>query len=252
MALGSVPTGASLVSNQHDEVLVVDNANIFDNLTISTPLPIRFDTAGVHVGGLAPSFVPNMTLTLEAGVTLKFSKWSTGPTMVIFGDGGQPTDKNAAFVVRGTAASPVTLTSDEAVPAAGDWAGIWLRTSNGSQIDHLRLEFAGGDARSGRRAAGRYRPPHRAAARRRRHRSAVRAPAVLITNSTFSNNAAISRSTRSGRVRVRADPDRDEHLHESRSGLHPEQELHRRRLRRGRSRPAGLPRALSETARRNG
>jgi hypothetical protein len=53
MALGSVPTGASLISNQHDEILVVDNANIFDNLTISTPLPIRFNTAGVHVGGLA-------------------------------------------------------------------------------------------------------------------------------------------------------------------------------------------------------
>jgi len=190
MALGSVPTGASLISNQHDEILVVDNANIFDNLTISTPLPIRFNTAGVHVGGLAPSFVPNMTLTLEAGVTLKFSKWSTGPTMVIFGDGGQPADKNAAFVVRGTAASPVTLTSDEAVPAAGDWAGIWLRTSNGSQIDHLRLEYAGGDAAIGRASCGPITARHTAPLLVGDDTDQQYVPpAVLITNSTFSNNA---------------------------------------------------------------
>jgi hypothetical protein len=190
MALGSVPTGASLVVNQHGEILVVDNANIFDNLTISTPLPIRFNTSGVHVGGLAPSFVPNMTLTLEAGVTLRFAKWSTGPTMVTFGDGGQPTDKNAAFVVRGTAASPVTLTSDEAVPAAGDWAGVWLRTSNGSQIDHLRLEYAGGDAAIGPASCGPITARHAAPLLVGDDTDQQYVPpAVLITNSTFSNNA---------------------------------------------------------------
>ena len=190
MALGSVPTGASLVNNQHDEILVVDNANIFDNLTISTPLPIRFNTAGVHVGGLAPSFVPNMTLTLEAGVTLRFAKWSTGPTMVIFGDGGQAHDKNAAFVVRGTAANPVTLTSGEAAPAPGDWAGLWLRTSNGSQIDHLRIEFAGGDAAIGPASCGPITARHAAPLIVGDDTDQQYVPsAALITNSTFVNNA---------------------------------------------------------------
>ena len=170
MALGSVPTGASLVNNQHDEILVVDNANIFDNLPISTPLPIRFNTAGVHVGGLAPSFVPNMTLTLEAGVTLRFAKWSTGPTMVIFGDGGQPTDKNAALVVRGTAASPVTLTSGEAVPERGRLGGHLAahqqRLADRPPAARIRRRRRGD--RAGELRAD-HRPPHRAAARRRRH-----------------------------------------------------------------------------------
>ena len=59
MALGSIPPSSILDGNLHDEILVVDNANIFDNLTIKTPLPIRFKTDGVHVGGLAPTFVQN-------------------------------------------------------------------------------------------------------------------------------------------------------------------------------------------------
>lgn len=190
MALGSIPTGAILGGNQHDEILVTENANIFDNLDIRTTLPIRFATAGVHVGGLAPSFVPNLTLTLEAGVTLRFAKWSTGPTMVIFGDGGQAPDKNAALVVRGTAAQPVTLTSDEAAPQPGDWAGLWLRTSNGSQIDHLKIEYAGGDAAIGPASCGPITARHAAPLIVGDDTDQQYVPsAVLITNSTFSNNA---------------------------------------------------------------
>ncbi|MEO8525218.1 MAG: hypothetical protein ABI460_10910 [Caldimonas sp.] len=190
MALGSIPTGAVLVGNQHDEIFVTENANIFDNLDIRTTLPIRFNTSGVHVGGLAPSFVPNMTLTLEAGVTLKFAKWSTGPTMVTFGDGGQAVDKNAALVVRGTASQPVTLTSDETNPGPGDWAGIWLRTSNGSQIDHLRIAYAGGDAAIGPASCGPITARHAAPLLVGDDTDAqYLPPSVLITNSTFSNNA---------------------------------------------------------------
>jgi hypothetical protein len=190
MALGSVPSG-TYVGNLHDELLVVDNANIFDNLDIfDRGVPIRFATDGVHVGGLAPSFVPDLTLTLEAGVVIRFAKFSSGPTMVTFGDLGQSQDKNAAFVVKGTASKPVTLTSGEGVPAPGDWAGIWLATSNRSQIDHLIISYAGGDAAVGPRNCG---PPGV------RHTAALLVgdgtdlqyipPGVLITNSTFTDNA---------------------------------------------------------------
>jgi hypothetical protein len=190
MALGSVPSGTYL-GNLHDELLVVDNANIFDNLDIvDRGVPIRFATDGVHVGGLAPSFVPDLTLTLEAGVVIRFAKFSSGPTMVTFGDVGQTQDKNAAFVVKGTASKPVTLTSGEDVPAPGDWAGIWLVTSNRSQMDHLTISYAGGDAAVGPRNCG---PPGV------RHTAALLVgdgtdlqyipPGVLITNSTFSDNA---------------------------------------------------------------
>jgi len=190
MALGSVPSG-SYLGNLHDELLVVDNANIFDNLDIfDRGVPIRFATDGVHVGGLAPSFVPDLTLTLEAGVVIRFAKFSSGPTMVTFGDLGQTQDKNAAFVVKGTASKPVTLTSGEDVPAPGDWAGIWLATSNRSQMDHLIISYAGGDAAVGPRNCG---PPGV------RHTAALLVgdgtdgqyipPGVLITNSTFNDNA---------------------------------------------------------------
>jgi hypothetical protein len=195
MALGSIPSG-DYTGNMHDEALVVDNANVFDNLDIRTTLPIRFNTSGVHVGGLAPNFVPNLTLTLEAGVILRFAKWPTGPTMVTFGDVGQTTDKNAALVVRGTAASPVALTSGEAVPLPGDWAGLWLVTSNGSQIDHLVIEYAGGDAAVGPLNCGPIDPSiHQQA----RHTAPLLVgdgtdrqyvpPPGLITNSIFRNNA---------------------------------------------------------------
>jgi hypothetical protein len=59
--------------------------------------------------------------------------------------------------VHGTALNPVVFTSALAVPlvpggtapAPGDWAGLWLLTSNGSQIDHAVIEYAGGDAAIG-------------------------------------------------------------------------------------------------------
>ena len=90
MALGSIPSGTYPFFG---DILVVENANIFDNLTINTTVPIHFKTDSVHVGGLAPTFVPNVTLTLNAGVTLKFERASTAPTLVGFGDIGQSPDK---------------------------------------------------------------------------------------------------------------------------------------------------------------
>ena len=197
MALGSVPSGTTSGSANPavSEIRVVENFNVFDDLTISTDVPIRFKTDTVHVGGLAPAFVPNLTLTLEAGVTLKFEKASTTPTLVTFGDGGQPVDKNAALVVRGTAAAPVRFTSAAATPAPGDWAGLWLRTSNGSQIDHAIIEFAGGDASIGPASCGPFDP---SIAQRARHSAALLVgndidrqyvpPAGLVTHSVFRNN----------------------------------------------------------------
>ena len=191
MALGSI--GASMLGTSAD-IKVVENANIFDNLTISTSVPIRFKTDGVHVGGLAPTFVPDLTLTLGPGVTLKF-EGNTGPPLVTFGDVGQTQDKNAALVVQGTAAQPVLFTSGAASPAPGDWAGLWLGTSNGSQIDHAIIEYAGGDAAIGPVSCG---PIDPSISQRARNTAALIVgdgtdqqyvpPAGLVTNTTFRNN----------------------------------------------------------------
>ena len=193
MALGSVPANARAYKSVA-EIKVVENANIFDNLTISTILPIHFKTDGVHVGGLAPTFVQNVTLTLNAGVTLMF-EGLTGPPMVVFGDLGQTTDKNAALVVRGTPGGPVLFTSGKATPAPGDWAGLWLATSNGSQIDNAIIEFAGGDANVGPQSCGPFDP---SIVQRARNTAALLVgdgtdqqyvpPAGLLTNTTFRNN----------------------------------------------------------------
>ena len=196
MALGSIPTNTVFnnATVQASEIRVVENSNIFDNLTISTSQPIHFKTDGVHVGGLAPTFVQNVTLTLKARVTLKF-EGLTGPPMVVFGDQGQTTDKNAALVVQGTPGVPVRFTSGAATPAPGDWAGLWLATSNGSQIDNAIIEFAGGDAHVGPQSCGPFDP---SIVQRARNTAALLVgdgtdqqyvpPAGLVTNTTFRNN----------------------------------------------------------------
>jgi len=191
MALGSI--GPSMLATS-SEIKVVENANITDNLSITTQVPIHFKTDGVHVGGLAPTFVPNLTLTLGPGVTLKF-EGLTGPPMVTFGDGAQAVDKNAALVVQGTAAQPVLFTSAASSPAPGDWAGVWLRTSNGSQIDHAIFEYAGGDASIGPASCG---PIDPGIHQRARNTAALIVgddvdqqyvpPAGLVTNTTFRSN----------------------------------------------------------------
>jgi hypothetical protein len=194
MALGSIPSGTYPFFG---DILVVENANIFDNLTINTTVPIHFKTDSVHVGGLAPTFVPNVTLTLNAGVTLKFERASTAPTLVGFGDIGQSPDKNAALVINGTADAPVLLTSAvRPTPAPGDWAGLWLITSVGSQLNNVIIEYAGGDAGVGPLSCGPIDPNTHSPYR---HTAALLVgdgndlqyapPAGLITNGTFRNNA---------------------------------------------------------------
>jgi hypothetical protein len=196
MALGSIPPNTFGDTALRD-ILVVENANIFDNLTINTNVPIHFKTDSVHVGGLAPSFVANVTLTLNKGVTLKFERASTAPTLVGFGDIGQSPDKNAALVINGTTDAPVLLTSAvRPTPAPGDWAGLWLITSVGSQLNNVIIEYAGGDAGIGPLSCGPFDPsthqPYR-------HTAALLVgdggdlqyapPAGLVTNGTFRNNA---------------------------------------------------------------
>ncbi len=188
MALGSIPTG-TYTGNAVDEVLVVENANVFDNLTIATRLPIRFQAGGIHVGGLAPSFVRNLTLTLKAGVTLKIESPVTGPTLITFGDVGQSPNKNAALVALGTAASPVRFTSGSPGPVPGDWAGIWLATSVGSTLNHVVIEDAGGDAHIGPKSCGPAGSRHTAALFVGDNDPLQYVPpSTLIRNSQFINN----------------------------------------------------------------
>jgi hypothetical protein len=194
MALGSIPSYIGQ-DNAHNEVLVVGNANIFADLTIHNRLPIHFHTDGILVAGGPPSFAPDITLTLDPGVTLKFEKASTSPTLIKFGTGGQTHDQNAALIANGTSFEPVLFTSAAVTPAAGDWAGIWLLTSNRSQLQNVIFEYAGGDASQGPINCG---PFDSSINQQARHTAALLVgdgtdqqyipPASLITGSVFRNN----------------------------------------------------------------
>lgn len=162
MALGSIPTYFKLGSNAHDEVLVVGNANIFADMTIhDRGLPIHFRAAGVKVAGGPPAFVPIVTLTLDAGVVLRFENLSGTPTMMTFGTNGQTQDQNGVLIANGTATRPVIFTTGLDTPptlATDYWAGIWLVTSNGSLLQNVIFEYAGGDAGVGPTSCGPFDP----------------------------------------------------------------------------------------------
>lgn len=145
MALGSIPTYVGQL-NTHDEVLVVGNANVFADLTIHNRLPVHFHSS-VKVAGGPPAFVHQVTLTLDAGVKLRFENTSTTPSMVTFGSGGQTADQVGTLIANGTALNPITFTSGLDSPTTADyWAGFWLLTSNGSLLQNVIFEFAGADA----------------------------------------------------------------------------------------------------------
>jgi hypothetical protein len=200
MAVGSIPTYFKIgQANAHDEVLVVGNANIFADMTVhNRGLPIHFHTAGVRVAGGPPSFAPTVTLTLDAGVVFKFENVSGTPTMMTFGTNGQTQDQNGVLIANGTAADPVIFTSGLDTPpslATDYWAGIWLLTSNGSQLQNVVFEYAGGDASIGPVNCGPIDPSINQPAR---HTAPLLVgdgtdqqyipPANLITGSVFRNN----------------------------------------------------------------
>jgi hypothetical protein len=197
MALGSIPTYIG-GGNAHDEALVVGNANFFADLTIHKRLPIHFHTAGVRVAGGPPAFTPTVTLTLDAGVVFRFENVSGTPTMMTFGTNGQTQDQNGVLIANGSQFDPVIFTSglDSPPTVASDyWAGIWLLTSNGSLLQNVVFEYAGGDAGVGPMSCGPFDPSINQQAR---HTAPLLVgdgtdqqyipPANLITGSVFRNN----------------------------------------------------------------
>jgi hypothetical protein len=200
MALGSMPTYFKIgQANAHDEVLVVGNANIFADMTIhNRGLPIHFHTAGVKVAGGPPAFVPIVTLTLDAGVVLRFENLAGTPTMMTFGTNGQTQDQNGVLIANGTSIEPVIFTTGLDTPptvATDYWAGVWLLTSNGSQLQNVVFEYAGGDAGVGPLSCGPFDPSINQQAR---HTAPLLVgdgtdqqyipPANLITGSVFRSN----------------------------------------------------------------
>jgi hypothetical protein len=96
--------------------------------------------------GPAPPATATVTLTLRPGVAFRFPRvgGQPGARMTFGTNGNAPNNLIGVLDAVGTAAKPIIFTSGEANPAAGDWVGIWLNTANGSRLDHVEINYAGG------------------------------------------------------------------------------------------------------------
>jgi hypothetical protein len=82
------------------------------------------------------------TFTIEEGVKLSFDT-----DVYLWIEYGK-------LVVKGTESQPVTFTSANKSPAAGDWVGVGFRekTMSGTSLDHLIVEYTGSKAGGGQGA----------------------------------------------------------------------------------------------------
>ncbi len=79
------------------------------------------------------------TLTIEPGVTIRFNQ---NTQLIVGASSGDP----GALSAQGTAAEPITFTSNQPSPAPGNWYGIrFLATTNdaGTVLDHCLVQYAG-------------------------------------------------------------------------------------------------------------
>jgi hypothetical protein len=147
---GSIPAG-EYTGNAGDEIILTDeltggvahDMTLFDRgvpYVVGAPDQIADLRVDAGPGGLA-------TLTIEAGVEMRFR---AGGVFRIDPDSAEE-PATGALVALGTEDAPIVFTSWYASPAAGDWLGLTFgsEVSPTTQLDHVRVEFAGGEATSG-------------------------------------------------------------------------------------------------------
>ncbi len=152
VALGTLPSGSYTQNARKegaDEIVVHANADLSTDMTIKDlGVPYRFEVPAVRVQPVAPDPGP-VTLTIQPGVVLKFPRRPLGGGLTapgsLFSVGTAGLSPNGAGVLRavGTPAAPIVFTSGQAVPAPGDWQGLWLATAAGSRLDHVEVRYAG-------------------------------------------------------------------------------------------------------------
>lgn len=148
--LDTLPTG-DYTGNRKDEIQVnpaggrtAGSGLLADGTVHDRGVPYRVGTSvgdSLKIGGRTDGRL--VTLTIEAGVVMKFHRGSA--LKVQHFTNQEPS--TAALRALGTAAKPIVLTSAEDAPQPGDWMGIWFGGVPGptNQIDHVRVEYAGGD-----------------------------------------------------------------------------------------------------------
>lgn len=144
-ALGTIPTG-TYTGNTADEI-IISNGAIPESTTIhARGIPYRVGiqaNATLDVGAVTGV----ATLTIEPGVTMKFSAGAT--FRVEPASGTNPA--RGALIANGTGAAKIVLTSASAAPVAGAWFGLWFGglVDATTRVDHMKVEYAGKPSVSG-------------------------------------------------------------------------------------------------------
>ncbi|MBS1149964.1 MAG: Fibronectin type domain protein [Myxococcaceae bacterium] len=137
----NLPTGV-YTGNTEDAIVVETEAysevNVEDVVFHDRGVPYRVG-GDVTMGRMVVG-PKRFTLTLEAGVTLRFKK---DGKLTVTNDQAVST---GLLVIAGTAAKKVVLTSASNPPAAGDWVGIELGkvADPAFKLDHAEIRYAGG------------------------------------------------------------------------------------------------------------
>jgi hypothetical protein len=148
MAVGSIPQVVlqqlpAQTTPYNDAYILPAAPNITANTTINGNIPLYLESS-VNVLDSSPNPNPlGVTVTVQPGAELRF-KPGADLRMIFGGRGNPPNNLVGRLIAIGTAAAPIRFTSAATVPAAGDWAGIQLATSDNSQMAFNIIEYAGG------------------------------------------------------------------------------------------------------------
>lgn len=148
--LGTIPTG-KYTGNTVDRIRVM-GSGVAEGIEVDTTMHNRGvpylmggdgSFSSLTVGGNTGTAL----LTIEPGVTIKFSKGSGREAGLFVQRSSTTTASTGAIRAVGTAEAPIVFTSDEPTPAAGDWVGIVLNGDPDprTKLDYARVEYAGAD-----------------------------------------------------------------------------------------------------------
>jgi len=138
--VGTIPPGRYDQGNGPNEILLLNTSYIISSTTMpNRGVPYHVGYNGSSKELRVESGAGVATLTIEAGVTVRFAR---GGSFLMNGSGATAT---GALIAKGTSTSPIVFTSAESPPAAGDWGGLqFAGTPDGSDaLDFVHVEYAG-------------------------------------------------------------------------------------------------------------
>jgi len=135
MAAGSIPLTQVQNSAFDDALMLTSQPNVTADTTLNGNIPLYF-AAQVKVGQSTAG--STTTLTLLPGAILRFAPGND--IRMYFGNSSAGAGVLQAV---GAADKPILFTSAAASKAAGDWAGLLLLNSVGSQLSYVTIEYAG-------------------------------------------------------------------------------------------------------------